>query len=125
MRFPSDECIGVLRIVRPMARNAAIDAIGEDGVAVVNEKSIRVIFSRHHAQRLCRPIRRGMLGHIQLTDPSDTDLQYHERVEHAERGRDHHDEIARQDGTSMMRTKVLLHPPRSEPWTQMGQLQLR
>ena len=83
-------------------RHGGIDALGIDAVAVVNEPSMGLVACNHHPELLRRPSRRRMVGHIPVQDPARADVQHHEDVEHAERGRDRDEEIARQHGAGMI-----------------------
>ena len=53
----------------------AIDGRGIDAVAVVNEKSLRLITGNHRAELLDDPFRRGVLRHIPMHDPARADFK--------------------------------------------------
>jgi len=78
-------------------RDGSIDAVGIDAVVIVDQESMRRVARDQHSELLCRPIRRGMFGHIPVPDPAGADFQHHEDVDDAERGRDRDEEIAGQD----------------------------
>jgi len=81
---------------QPHRRDGPIDTFRVDAVVIMYEESIRLVARGHHSELLRRPVGGWMFGHIPVPDSSSADLQHHEDVDHTERGRERHEEIAGQ-----------------------------
>jgi hypothetical protein len=79
-----------------------IDGLGEDCIAVVDHKSVAMIFGEYLAELLNRPFRRRMIGHVDVKNPARTDLHRNENVKHPKIRRDRNQEVARDDRLGMV-----------------------
>jgi hypothetical protein len=79
-----------------------VDTLGVYAVVIVDKEAVRLVAGHQHSELLRRPLRRRMFSHIPVTDPSSADLQHYKDVEHAERRRNRHKEIARQNSARVI-----------------------
>src|SRR5215831_11724549 len=71
-----------------------VDIRREDGVAIVDDETIRMIARQGFPELLHRPFRRGMGRDVLVDNLAGSDLHDNEDVEGTECGGDHHEEIA-------------------------------
>src|SRR5258707_9896912 len=85
---------------------ALVDFLGEDAVSIVDDESVRMIARQCFAELLERPFRRGMGSDVLVENLAGSDLHHDQDVEGAERGGDHHEEVACHNDLEWLRTKV-------------------
>ena len=89
----ADRCFQDAQIHRSQR---VVNSAREHGIAIVHDKPVR-FFACQHASELQRgPLRGRMFRDIPMQNPTSADVQHQEHVHDPERGRHHHEEIARQ-----------------------------
>jgi hypothetical protein len=81
---------------------ALVDFLGEDAVSIVDEESVRMIARQCLPELLECPFRCGMGSDVLVENPARTDLHRDQDVEGAERGGDHHEEVAGHNDLGMV-----------------------
>jgi hypothetical protein len=71
-------------------------------IAIVHDQAVRFFACQHAPELLHRLLGRRMFSDVPMHDPPGADVQYQEHVHEPERGRDHHEEIARQGLASVV-----------------------
>jgi len=71
----------------------------------MNEKVLRLFAGNHLSELLKCPDCRGMRGDIEVGYPAGSYLHDHKNVEQSKIGGDGHEEVARQNGLSMVPNK--------------------
>jgi hypothetical protein len=92
---------------QPHCLNRAVDRRSIDAVAVVNEKSLRLITRDDRAELLHSPFGRGVRRHIPMHDPTRADFKDGKDVQRSKPRRHAHEEIAGELAPGWLRTKVL------------------
>ena len=90
---------GRLRAERSHHRN---DLVGERAVAVEHEVTRSGVERERLAQLLCNPRRLGVIGHLEVNDPSSTVLDREPDVEEPERDRWDDEEVHGGDGVAVV-----------------------
>ena len=70
-----------------------VQAHGEDGIPVVNEKSVRMVAGQCLAELLERPCRCRMIGDVHMKQAARADLHGNEHIQDSETGSDHSEEV--------------------------------
>src|SRR5215472_18174340 len=105
---PFTDCVGPGRPNRssknshPEVRLFLIQLLGEDGVPVVDHKTIGMIARKCLAELLQRPFRSRMSGHVVVEDTTASDLHPHEYVQVSKSGCDHDEKVTGHDDLAMV-----------------------
>jgi len=78
---------------------------GVNVVAVVDEKPVRFLSRDGLPELLERPVRGGMSGDVEVSDPARSHFHDHENVQHPKAGRHANEEITGQHPLSMVANK--------------------
>jgi hypothetical protein len=81
---------------KPHRPQGVVNRGGKHGIAIVHHEAVRFVAGQDASELLRRPLHRRMLRDIPMQNPTGADLQHHEHVDEPERGRNGHEEIARQ-----------------------------
>lgn len=79
-----------------------VDRLREDGVAIMNHKSILMVIGQKFAELLNRPFGGGMIGYVDMQNPTGTNIHHHEDVEDTKSRGDGNEEIAGNCGLRMV-----------------------
>ena len=69
----------------------------EDRIAIVNEIAVVVFPWKRFTKLLERPLCCGMLGNVEVKDPTRADLHHNKNAEEVEPGRDNGEEVGCED----------------------------
>src|SRR5260370_2014344 len=81
---------------------ALVDFLGEDAVSIVDDESVGMIARQCLPELLECPFRCGMGSDVLVENPARSDLHHDQDVEGAERGSDHHKEVAGHNDLGMV-----------------------
>src|SRR5215472_11718184 len=105
---PFTDCVGPGRPNRSSknshsaVRHFLIQLLGEDGVPLVDHKTIGMIARKCLAELLQRPFRSRMSGHVVGEDTTASDLHPHEYVQVSKSGCDHDEKVTGHDDLGMV-----------------------
>jgi hypothetical protein len=82
-----------------------IELLGENAVAVMDQKTVAMVGRQRFTQLLDRPWRRGMRRHIGIQNPASRMFHDHKDIEETKGRRHHHAEVTGDDGLGMIANK--------------------
>src|SRR4030095_4886633 len=91
--------------VQPHMAHALVNVLGEDGISVMDEKTVRVISWDRFAELLDSPQRRRMRRHIDMKEPAARMLNNHKDIEDTKCHGDRHAEITCDDALGVIADK--------------------
>jgi hypothetical protein len=86
----------------PEVLDRLVELRRKGGMSIVNQETICMVTRNGFAKLLQGPLRRGMLGHIEVNDATRADLDQHQYVEDTKAGGDGDHEIAGHDRLCMI-----------------------
>jgi hypothetical protein len=79
-----------------------VEWLGENAVAVMQQKTVTMVNRDGFTQLLQRPVRRRVCCHIAMHNTAGRMFHQDKDVEHVKGGRDHHAKVAGDDGLGIV-----------------------